>query len=805
MTAVIPPTLGTRLLRRTGIAIAILLAVVIAALLISFMLMRASLPQLDGKLTLADISAPTSIGRDASGTAVIKAENALDAVRALGFVHAQERFFEMDLTRRSAAGELSALLGSATLNADKKKRVHRLRTRAVLALEGAHETERSWLAAYTEGVNAGLTSLAVRPWQYLILRVAPEAWRAEDSLLVIAEMYFMLQSGGIDSRYADIRLRQGLGDTLFEWMRPNGGTWDATLDGVVPASPVMPSTSVINTRTTSKPTTVAWQAAENFTSELLPGSNNWAVGRSRTADGRAILACDMHLGLTTPGIWYRAQLNVVHEGKSWRIAGLTLPGVPQMVAGSNGEIAWGYTNSYGQWFDWVGIPKQAPKASEVRRVTEHIKVKGADTVTIEVRETDWGPVVREDEAQHYVLSWVLHHPGALINHIKLMMFSTSVEDALETAKQTPIPHQNLLVADRRGDIAWTIIGRIPLRNEWNPKRGTTLQPNAVSANSAWLETAKYPVLKNPASGQLWTANSLQLGGKGSEYIGDGGFDLGARATQIRDRLSETAIHSEASLYALQLDAESRLFKRWADLAITQSKEAGASDKVKALATALRSWNGRADIDQTGHLIARSFRDNTMRALWQSWIAARAPQLAKFDLPESSDAALSHDSRFEYAAWTALTERPIHLLPTKFANWSAFIDSQLEQVHESLVSRYGSIEKATWGARNMSLVRHPFSRVMPFLSPYLDMPRAPQAGDNHLPRVASPSFGASQRMVVSPGREEDAILTVAGGQSGHPLSPFYGAGHSEWQEAKSQPLLAGETKHKLTLQPAINKK
>ena len=143
----------------------------------------------------------------------------------------------------------------------------------------------------------------------------------------------------------------------------------------------------------------------------MPGSNNWAVGGSRTAHGGAILADDMHLGLGVPGIWFRAQMTIGSGDKIRRVAGVTLPGVPSMVVGSNGDVAWGFTNSYGQWFDWVAVPKaktsSTPVESPIASRRESIEVKSGDSVEIEVREAAFGPVLREDAANEYALAWSL--------------------------------------------------------------------------------------------------------------------------------------------------------------------------------------------------------------------------------------------------------------------------------------------------------------------------------------------------------------------------------------------------------------
>jgi penicillin amidase len=788
--------------------IALLVAATAVAL---FFVVRASVPLLDGDKPLAHLQKPVTITRDANGMVSITADTSRDAIRALGYVHGQERFFEMDLARRSAAGELSELLGSATVPMDKQKRLHRLRARAAAEFASAQPQERAWYTAYTEGVNAGVAALSARPWQYLVLRADPEPWREVDSLLVVAEMYTMLQAGGFESRFSDIRLRKLLGDRLFDWMRPQGGPWDATLDGVTPAIVALPTAEDIDLRKTAavKPQTSASykssaasadQASEP--TELYLGSNNWAVSGLRTTDGRAILADDMHLGLSAPGIWFRAQMTFNQNGKPLRAVGMTLPGVPQITAGSNGHIAWGYTNNYGQFFDWVALPKNGVSppvvTTTIRTTTETILVKGAESVALEVKETDVGPVLKSDAEYQYALSWVLYRPGAMVNRVPGFMFATDLDTAIKFAHNTPMPHQNILIADNVGNIAWTVAGRIPARPQWQVSRGTATPVDQLP--TGWLDPAKYPLIKNPADGLLWTANSKQLGGAGSEIIGDGGFDLGARAMQIRDRLRETPKHTEQTLYAIQLDRESRFLKRWAALALKRGEAPSTSPSIAAVLGKLKSWNGAADIDQVGHRVARAFRERVQSELWRAWRASKNANAANKDAPEKSDASLSHDARFEYAAWQAIEAEAPHLLPKGYLSWPHFLDAQLVWVHDELIKQQGSLENATWGNRNMSRIKHPFSRAMPFLSPYLDMPSRPLAGDNHMPRVAAPAFGASQRLVVSPGKEEQGILTIAGGQSGHPLSPFYGAGHQLWLDGAPQPLLAGRTKHTLTLAP-----
>ncbi|MEP7157212.1 MAG: penicillin acylase family protein, partial [Betaproteobacteria bacterium] len=206
----------------------IVLGLLVLVLLIvagAYLALRGSLPRLEGDTGLAALKAPVTLTRDERGTVQISAKDMNDAMRALGFVHAQERFFEMDLARRSAAGELSVILGNATVKIDKDKRMHRLRARMEAAWKRLSAGEREGVTAYMSGVNAGLAALSVRPWQYLLLRAEPEPWREVDSLLVVSEMYFMLQSRSIEERFNEIELRKRIGDKVFDWVKPLGGEW----------------------------------------------------------------------------------------------------------------------------------------------------------------------------------------------------------------------------------------------------------------------------------------------------------------------------------------------------------------------------------------------------------------------------------------------------------------------------------------------------------------------------------------------------------------------------------------------------
>ncbi len=761
-------------LKWISIALASVATLIVIAAISLYFLVRASLPALDGAATVAGLSSFAAITRDAHGTVQIDAANSLDAARALGYVHAQERFFEMDLTRRSSAGELSALLGKATIKMDETKRIHRFRARLTTALTTLSAEERSLLASYTAGANAGLSALPIRPWQYLALRTTPEPWQEVDSLLVIAEMYSMLQGNAINQAFADAILREKIGDAIFQWLKPRGGSWDAALDDSVMPNFAMPTADILNTRAASSmPTPTKVSAQFN---DIHVGSNAWAVSGVHTAHGGAMVANDMHLGLQAPNIWFRAQLNI--DDTKRIIAGVTLPGIPGVVVGSNGDVAWGFTNSYGRWFDWVpaaGLP--------MREITETIKVKGESPITLKIRETSLGPIAKSHAGRDYALAWMAYQPNAINLAATQMANAKNVQAALAIAQGAGMPHQNFFVADRHGNTAWTIAGLMPNRSNGKINNLDSPRASFVDAENATYMALKqdlYPTVKNA---KLWSGNNRQLGGDSGALIGEGSFDLGARGQQIRDRLRVTDKFTEQTLLNIQYDNEALFLARWATLLST-----AVGDKAD-IQTQLKKWNGRADIDQVGYRLIRAFRAKVHEALWAAWLTTIDPTLIKIAIA---------DARLEYAVWQAITEKPAHLLPKPFATWNDFFQAQVNAVRDDLLKTHSNIETATWGERNKAVIKHPFSRFLPALAPYLDMPSTPQAGDNHMPAVAAPTFGASQRLSVSPGREQDGILTMPGGQSGHPLSPFYGAGHEAWAKQQSTPLLAGKPLHTLVL-------
>ncbi|MDT9581278.1 penicillin acylase family protein [Stenotrophomonas indicatrix] len=765
----------------------VLVAIVLLAVLVLWLLLRGSLAELDGERPLPGLASKVTVERDALGVVTITAGNKADALRALGRVHAQERYFEMDLMRRSAAGELSALFGAKAIEADKRMRVHRLRARTEAHLQDALGSDPAAVRAYVDGVNQGLGSLAVRPWAYLLLRQAPQPWQASDSVLAGLAMYADLQDPSNQSELALERIRAVVPPALYALLANDGSEWDAPLAGAARGNAPLPDASQLDLRTLKAATGAAAEDADAV------GSNNFAVAGALTADGRAIVADDMHLGLRAPSLWFRVRLRYPDPqaaGGQVDVSGFSLPGVPAVIVGSNGHVAWGFTNSYIDTADF----RTEPADAAVTVHEERIVVAGGADVLFPVRETAWGPILHTHaDGSGDALRWVAQLPGAVRMDFADMARATDLDQALQIADHAGIPAQNLVIGDRSGRIAWRLIGA-------RPDRGPGCTPLGFNDNHRNPGCAPWPIrsdaapsLVDPASHRLWTANSRVVDEATLATVGNGGYDLGARGRQIRDLLATQAHFDEHDLLAIQLDDRAVFLQRWWVL-LHQVVEHSDDPALKRLGTASSHWEGRAAIDSVSYRVVREFRTQVLDTLTDALLApARAPLGEDFLAPRLA--------QLEGVAWPMLQQRPANLLPPAYTSWDALLADAARRT-EAELSAQGPLAHRSWGERNTAAICHPVARALPaFASRWLCMPADPLPGDRDMPRVQTPAFGASQRMVVSPGHEADGIVHMPGGQSGHPLSPYWGAGHEDWVHGRPTPFLPGKAQHTLTLLPA----
>ena len=776
-------------------------------------LMRGSLAALDGERAVAGLSAPVKVERDALGVPLIAAATRADAARALGFLHAQERFFQMDLMRRRSAGELAALFGEDAVPVDQDVRTHGFRRLAGESLALMPAGHRAVLDAYTAGVNAGLGALGRKPWEYLVLGTDPEPWRPEDSLLVVHAMWLDLQDsrGRYEMTLRAIRL--SLGDAALAYLAPRGDSWDAPLDGSAFAPVPLPPL-----RLKRRDGAASLAPAPGALPADRPGSNSFAVAGRHTASGAALLENDMHLDLRVPNTWYRAAMTWTDAaGAARRVVGVTLPGAPALVAGSNGRIAWGFTNSYIDTSDIILVETDSAAQFmyrttrgwvEITERTESIPVKGGDAATVTIRSTEWGPIIGgPEDGRYYALRWTAHAPEA--TDLALMDFedAADVPAAVAIARRVGMPNQNVVIADASGHVAWTVSGKVPRRRGFDGRLPVSWAYGDRHWDG-WVPPEEIPVVSTrpeaipgalPApEGLIWSANHRHVGGEAYERLGDGGYDEGARAAQIRDGLRELVASGKKAtapdLLAIALDDRSLFLERWKELLLSVlTDEAVARNRDRgALRDAVRSWTGRAAADSAAHRLVRAFRTEVGALALNPLLAGASKSYEGF----SPGRLIS-----EGALWQLLQEKPVRPLNPDHATWKDLLLAAADAVLEEVERERVTPAHFTWGRRNTLRMQHPFSRFLPApLARLVDMPAQPLPGDSFMPRVQNRIMGASERMVVSPGREEEGIFHMPGGQSGHPLSPHFRAGHSAWTEGEPAPLLPGPARHTLTLRP-----
>ncbi|QYM78640.1 penicillin acylase family protein [Horticoccus luteus] len=789
---------------------AIIAAVVVLLLAVAggwfYWRLHRSLPQLDGTAPLPGLSARVTVTRDALGVPTIQGATRLDVARALGYLHAQDRFFQMDLLRRSAAGELSELIGSATIELDKLHRVHGFRRSAHATFAASAPAQRDLLEAYAAGVNAGLAALRSRPFEYLVFRAQPQPWLPEDSLLVGYAMMLDLQGDHGTGRYERTltALRDQLGGEAVSFFAPTLTPTDAALDGTTAPLAPIPSARVIDLR--RRAVAAALPARED---PLLPGSNSFALSGAHTTTGAALLANDTHLGLSVPNTWYRASLTWpgASGAPAHHVTGVTLPGTPLVVAGSNGHVAWGFTHSYADTTDVVivepnGIAdflyKVGDKSVDFEHRHEVIRVRGGKPVALDVAWTVWGPVIgTAANTRPLALRWVAHEPHAVDLTLVEMETATTAAEGVAIMQRAGLPPENVLLADAQGHIAWTVAGKFPKRVGFDGRYDVSW----TYGDRRWdgfYSAAETPSLLDPPDGRLWTANNRVVGGAGLAVLGDGGYANPARAAQIRDDLRALDHAQPRDLLNIQLDDRAVFLARWHALLLrVLTPDATAAQPARAeLRRLVEKWDDRASTDSVSYRLVRAFRNATAALVLDPIFAPCTRSYDAFDW---------HELPYEPALWRLLEAQPVHLLNPKFHRWDDLLTAAADQVLARLDDQGVAPAHATWGALNTARIRHPLSLVLPgwltgWLTGWLDMPADQLPGDTNMPRVQGPSFGASERFVVSPGHEAEGIFHMPGGESGHPLSPFYRAGHEAWVHGKPTPFLPGPAQHTLTLTP-----
>ncbi len=722
------------------------------------------------------------------GVPTLTGANRTDLAYATGYLHGQERFFQMDLMRRAAAGELGALFGPAALKIDAKTRLHLFRARARIVLAHMTPAERAILAAYVAGVNAGLADLKAAPFEYMLLRQTPQAWRPEDSVLVVDAMYLDLQEGEPEVPLDRARAAARVGPAMADLLYPLGTELNASLDD----SPMPPI--VLPARLGAAPLA---PPGDDKPEPIVKGSNNWVVGGRLTATGAAMVADDMHLGLRVPDIWYRARLVIPGQ---LDIVGVTLPGMVPIVVGSNTHVAWGFTVAHVASHDAVIVDPVAGRKDWYRTpagprpiaVRHEPLCAGGTCRDLPVRSTIWGPIVATlPDGREVADHWVAHGDHALkLEPFMAIEQARTVQDVLAAAHRAAMPDQNMVIGDSAGHIAWTVIGQIPRRFGFDGRYPASWA-DGKRGWAGYLGPDEIPTIVDPPAARLWTANARTQGGANLATLGPGDYDDGARALRIKQRLFARDRFAEPDMLSIQLDPTALRMVFWQQQMLAALDKGKADPRLAAMIAPVRAWDGRAEPASVGYRLIQTFRHDAIRNAYVAYAGK----------PTEGDSSSYALSSAEQAMRVLLRARPPALVPPGSPSWDQFLATVLAGVARSVEEKAGGdVDRFTWGAYLTASIHHPLAQAIPLLGWLTDPKDEPVPGDNGVVRAQTRGHGASERLVVSPGHEAQGLFHMPGGQSGAPFAPYYLAGHRDWVEGRAAPLLPGATRWTLILKP-----
>lgn len=754
--------------------------------------LRASMPRPERRATIEGLGAEVTVGFDRFGTPTISAASRLDATRALGYVSARDRLFQMDTMRRAAAGRLSEVVGRGMLERDTEQRVIGFGRAAERVLARLPEDQRELLQAYSEGVNAYIAQAGSSSFEAQILNYKPEPWVAADCVLVLLQMFQNLCGEEEQKRRTLAIMERTLPAEVASFLTPDTDPYMLLLGWATDhedGGRTFPRAELASLLARSDAAPLTKKIVK--TEWLTAGSNCWAVDKSKTAAGAAILSNDMHTEMGVPNLWYRARL--CYNGSD--LSGVTLPGIPLVLAGSNTHVAWGLTNMLGACLDLVPLEIDPERPDHYMTpegwrpfelLVEPVRLKRGDIIDVEVKTTIWGPVLEKKlMGEPVALRWTALDPEAVDFSLMHMEKCRTVEEALAVVNRFGGPPLNVLVADADGRIGYTLSGRLPVR-----------EGNGAGW-AGYIHPDELPRVVGSAEGFLVNANNRSVGAGYPHFLGHG-YVNSYRAHRIAEHLREASGVNEADMFALQFDTACRVYEFYRQLAlgVLTDEVVAASPELGVARREILAWDGRAELDSLGIAFLIHFKES----------------LAQSILTPILRACAEADEQFVYA-WpnldtplrAILTERPPELLAGlgPHASWDSFFVENLKSgvalLREKL--KVKSLENLSWGRVNKAEVFHPLTRGdRSPLGGILNMPNDPLPGCNFSICASEPSYGATVRMVVSPGREGEGVLHIPCGQSGHPLSENYDDQHPYWVGQEPLPFLPGPASHTLTLTP-----
>lgn len=791
--------------------------------------LRRPLPKTDGALPLPGLSAPVQVFRDRWGVPHIYAATRDDMFTAQGFVHAQERLWQMEFQRRLAAGALSELFGELTLDTDRYMRILGFARVARREAELLDPETRAALAAYVRGVNAFLGQRRLRlPIECALLRHRPQPWEIGDVLLLAKLMALQLSSNW-QQELLNARILAAVGEERA-----------AALDPVYRADHplIVPPGATYGAGAGDAALTLADAARRFLHDGAGQGSNSWAVAPARSSGGAALLANDPHLSVALPSVWFENHLS----GGDLHVTGVSFPGAPGVVIGHNEQIAWGLTNGtndvqdlYIERFD-ASDPSGLRYAwrdgwEQAERFDEAIAVRGRAEPHIErVTVTRHGPLLgalagdaptmaatsgtgrqpTADVAHELIaLRWTALEPGTTIASILQIGAATSWESFRVALSRFTVPPQNVTYADVRGNIGYALAGRVPVRARGDGR----LPVPGWSGEYEWIgniPAADLPHAFNPSDGMVVTANN-QIVGDEYPYPFPCEWLNGYRAARIRELLEQSATHDAETFARIHTDVRSL---PGLELAALAARLPATSPLAEAARGALATWDGDLAPDSIGAAIYDRLRERLLNAVFAElggaldltvgiggFAGMPARDYLRRSLPRVLAALAADDATLLGAgrAWQPLLAEI----------WGATLAELRADLGDDVTLwRYGKIHQVT--------LRHPLGAV-PGLARIFNRGPFATGGDvdtvcmGHLPRVyaGAPFYVApSYRQICDTGDWNRSQSIHATGQSGHPGSRRYDSFVRPWLRGQYHPMPWSRSaveeviEHRLRLVPPV---
>lgn len=763
-----------------------IVALIVVAFAGGFYLFYRAMPAYTGAVALPGLGAETRVWRDAYGIPHIFAATPDDAARALGYVHASERLYQMETQRRAGQGRLAEIAGADYVGVDRLMRTLDFYRLAQSSFAALSPWAQARLQAYTDGVNAFLdTHKNALPPEFLILGDAPERWTTADTL-VWGKLLSWQLSGNYKMEALRAHLQQKLAPDEAGWLFPMPP----------PAWPV-----------TTAPAIDARHAeidgAAGRLGALMPlrhgASNEWVVSGARTVTGKPILANDPHLGVGAPILWYLVRI-VTPEGS---LKGGTVPGYPAVLLGQNDRIAWGITNAGTDAQDL--FVETVDPANPDRYLTpdgtepfttrdETIHVKGGADVALRVRTSRHGPVISDLDADLAGLAgagkaMALAYTGlggqdASAESLMRVNAARNWDEFLSALRLFQTPTQNFVYADVSGDIGYVSAGLVPVR-----KSGDGLTPaDGASGASDWIGTIpfeQWPQLHNPPAGFVFNANNAVVGADLAARFGQS-WEEAYRARRIQQFFDTIDKHSLETSAAMQADHVSLAAKDMLPLLKTATP---SDERARQALALLAGWDGVMDKDRAEPLIFDSF----LSALHRIMLVEKTGLAMDEKGPFLATALISLVR--DHPAWCDAPGKPD-------PGCRATLGRALDQGLALIVKRDGAdMSQWKWGDEHVTLVQHAVYSHIPLLASLSDL-SAPASGDFYTldrgggfevppDRPFARTQGAGFRGLYDLGDPDKSRFIITTGESGHIFSPHYRDLAALWFDMKSVTLAGSE--------------